>query len=195
MLDAHNLWELVEARAATSPDARMTVDEHGRSVTFGEYRNAAERAAAGLAGLGVEAGDVVSWVLPTWHESLVLVVALCRLGAVQNPIIPIYRDREVGFCTRQAGHDAAARARKWRGFDFEAMARAHRGRRPGALRGEVCDHAAPRRGPGWAAIPASEPRRPGPTSSSAGSSTRRARRPIRRAPVTPTATSSSPPGA
>jgi len=122
MLEGRNLWELVEARAAASPDVGMTTDEDGRTVTFGEYRDAAERAAAGLAAHGVGAGDVVSWVLPTWHESLVLIAALCRLGATQNPIIPIYRDREVGFVTRQAGAELLIVPGEWRGFDYAAMA-------------------------------------------------------------------------
>ena len=41
---------------------------------------------------------------------MVLFGALRRLGAVQNPILPIYREREVGFIVRQAGVDAAGRA-------------------------------------------------------------------------------------
>ena len=67
--------------------------------------------AAGLAAEGVGPDDVVSWVLPTWIESLVLFGALRRLGAVQNPILPIYREREVGFIVRQAQPQAAGHAR------------------------------------------------------------------------------------
>jgi acyl-coenzyme A synthetase/AMP-(fatty) acid ligase len=70
----------------------------------------------------VSEGDVVSWVLPTWHGSLVLIAALARIGAVQNPIIPIYRDREVGFVTRQAQASLLIVPGEWRGFDYEAMA-------------------------------------------------------------------------
>ncbi len=122
MLEGRNLWELVEARAEASPDEVMTIDESGQTITFGEYRVAAERVAAGLAGQGVGVGDVVSWVLPTWHGSLVLIAALCRLGAVQNPIIPIYRDREVGFVTAQAQAKVLIVPGEWRGFDYTAMA-------------------------------------------------------------------------
>ena len=122
MLEGRNLWELVEARAEASPDAVMTIDESGQTITFGEYRAAAERVAAGLAAEGVGAGEVVSWVLPTWHGSLVLIAALCRLGAVQNPIIPIYRDREVGFVTAQAQAKVLIVPGEWRGFDYTAMA-------------------------------------------------------------------------
>src|SRR5438128_85718 len=97
MLEAGTLWELVEKRAAVSPDARMVADERGDSLTFGAFKTAAERAAAGLAAAGVGEGTVVSWQLPSWTESMVLCAALARLGAIQNPILPIYREREVGF--------------------------------------------------------------------------------------------------
>ena len=54
---------------------------------------------------------------------IVLVGALSRLGVVQNPILPIYREREVGFVTRQTGAKVLAVPGEWNGFDFEAMAR------------------------------------------------------------------------
>ena len=54
--------------------------------------------------------------------SAALVGALCRLGAVQNPIIPIYRDREVGFVTKQAGTKLLIVPGTWRDFDYVAMA-------------------------------------------------------------------------
>jgi acyl-CoA synthetase (AMP-forming)/AMP-acid ligase II len=69
-------------------------------------------------------GTPVSWQLPTWIESFVLVGALARLGAVQNPILPICREREVGFMTRQTGARFLVVPGEWRGFDYPAMARA-----------------------------------------------------------------------
>jgi acyl-CoA synthetase (AMP-forming)/AMP-acid ligase II len=124
MLDAGNLWALLDARVAATPDAVMAIDQDGRRLTFSEYRDQAERAAAGLSAMGIGEGDVVSWQLPTWLESLVLVAALSRLGAVQNPMLPIYRQREVAFVTRQAGSKLLAVPGTWRGFDYEEMARA-----------------------------------------------------------------------
>jgi acyl-CoA synthetase (AMP-forming)/AMP-acid ligase II len=131
MLDAGNLWELLEARVAVTPDAPMAIDQDGRVLTFAEYRAEAERAAAGLARLGIGEGDVVSWQLPTWLESLVLVAALGRLGVVQNPMLPIYRQREVSFVTRQAGSRLFVVPGTWRGFDYEAMAKEIAGGQPG----------------------------------------------------------------
>ena len=123
--DARSLWELVERRAEVTPDALLGTDEDGRTLTFAAYRAAAERAAAGLvADHGVVEGMAVSWQLPTWFESMTLVGALARLGAVQNPILPIYRQREVGFVARQTGASLLVVPSTWKGFDFEAMARA-----------------------------------------------------------------------
>ena len=50
--------------------------------------------------------------------------ALRRLGAVQNPILPIYREREVRFIIRQAGSALLVVPSTWKGFDYEAMAHA-----------------------------------------------------------------------
>jgi cyclohexanecarboxylate-CoA ligase len=53
----------------------------------------------------------------------VLEFALARLGAVQVPIIPIYREREVGGVLRATGAEWFLVPGVWRGFDYEAMAR------------------------------------------------------------------------
>jgi cyclohexanecarboxylate-CoA ligase len=131
MIDGRTLWELLDNRVAATPDAVMAIDENGTSMTFAEYRSAAERAAAGLARHGIGAGDVVSWQLPTWLESLVLVSALARLGAIQNPMLPIYRQREVGFITKQAGTRLLIVPGTWRTFDYEEMAREIAAGQPG----------------------------------------------------------------
>src|SRR4051794_17014151 len=83
------LWQLVVARAALTPDKRMAIDEHGRTMTFGDFHDWSERVAAGLGDHGIGVGTRVSWMLPTRFEALVLAAALARVGAVQNPILPI----------------------------------------------------------------------------------------------------------
>ena len=129
---APTLWELIEARAAATPDAVLAHEDTGKELTFASYRDACLRAAAGLfVDHGVTVGTSVSWELPTWNESLVLVGALCRLGARQNPLIPIYRHREVGFITAQSEASLLVVPTVYRGFDFEAMAHEIAAGRPG----------------------------------------------------------------
>ncbi|MFI6103680.1 class I adenylate-forming enzyme family protein [Streptomyces sp. NPDC051310] len=123
-LDASTtLWELVERRARLTP-GRPVLLQGGRTLTFAGLRDRAERTAAGLWRMGVRPGTVVGWQLPTRIETVVLCVALARLGAVQTPLIPFYRDREVGFALRASGAAffAVPGPGPWRGFDHGAMA-------------------------------------------------------------------------
>jgi len=119
---AGSLWELVERRAAATPDRVMLVDDLDRAVTFDEFRRRAERVAAGLSAMGVGPGSTVSWQLPTRIETIVLSMALARLGAVQNPIIHIYREREVAFALGQTGSGIFFVPGVFKDFDFVAMA-------------------------------------------------------------------------
>src|SRR5512145_2470772 len=119
-----SIWGLVEERAAASPDRPMLLDERDRRVTFGECRVRAERLAAGLLALGIGEGTPVTWQLPTRIESVLLSLALARLGALQNPILPLYREREVSAVLRETGARFLIVPRVFRGFDHLAMARA-----------------------------------------------------------------------
>jgi acyl-CoA synthetase (AMP-forming)/AMP-acid ligase II len=117
-----SVWSLIEARASATPDAVMVIDEDERSLTFAEYRRAAEETAAGLLALGIAADTKVSWQLPTRIESFVLVGALSRLGAVQNPMLPIYREREISFMLREMRPRTMIVPSVWKGFSYEALA-------------------------------------------------------------------------
>lgn len=118
------LWALLERQVAETPGRELLLDEHGRRLTFAQFRDAAERVAAGLHQLGVTDGTNVSWQLPTRIEAVVLVAALSRLGAVQNPMLPTYRQREVAFITSQTHARLLVVPGTVRGFDHPAMARA-----------------------------------------------------------------------
>ncbi|WP_394998369.1 hypothetical protein [Sphingomonas sp.] len=51
----------------------------------------------GLAGLGLVAGDVISFQMTNWIEAAVVNLAATLSGLVINPIVPISRDAEVGM--------------------------------------------------------------------------------------------------
>ncbi|MEU8837830.1 AMP-binding protein [Streptomyces roseus] len=121
------LWELVAARAALSPGATVLIEAaedpaDDRTLTFAELRDRSEQVAAGLYGMGVRPGTVVAWQLPTRIETVLLSLALARIGAVQTPVIPFYRDREAGFALRESKAEFFAVPGVWRGFDHTAMA-------------------------------------------------------------------------
>jgi acyl-CoA synthetase (AMP-forming)/AMP-acid ligase II len=115
------LVDLLDARAAASPDRTFLVDERGRRMTCAELRNESVRVAARLAGAGVDPGSLVSWVLPTSIDTVVVMAALSRLGAMQNPIIPVYREREIGHILDEAAVDLMVVTPQWRGVDYLAL--------------------------------------------------------------------------
>ena len=118
---AASLWDLLDKRAAATPDQLLLIDDAGRRLTCAEFKAEAERVAAGFTALGIGEGTAVTWELPTRIETVTASFALSRLGAVQNPIIHIYRHREVGFCIRQTGAEFVLHPGEWGGFDYQAM--------------------------------------------------------------------------
>jgi cyclohexanecarboxylate-CoA ligase len=115
------VWRLVERAAREHPDRVLFGDEHGRVLTARDFRDVAERVAAGLS---VRPGQVVSWQLPSVLEAPVLLAALARVGAVQNPLITALRYREMSHIIKQVGTSLLIVPNVWRGFDHDAMAHA-----------------------------------------------------------------------
>ncbi|MCW2934653.1 MAG: cyclohexanecarboxylate-CoA ligase [Actinomycetia bacterium] len=120
MPQERSFWHLVCDAAARAPERVVLADDYGRTLTTAGLRDAAERVAAGLP---VRLGMVVSWQLPTTLEACVLMCALARLGAVQNPVIPVLREREVALITKAVGTGLFITASNWRGFGHAEMGR------------------------------------------------------------------------
>src|SRR2546422_2604649 len=100
-----SLSAMLAERARRTPERVYLIEgrrEGGRSYTFGDLAARAGRMAGALLGLGVRPGQVGSWQLPNWFEGAALAVAIDSIGAVSNPIIAIYREREMSFVCRQA---------------------------------------------------------------------------------------------
>ncbi|ARF55853.1 AMP-binding protein [Streptomyces gilvosporeus] len=138
MPDTATLWDLVARRAAHAPDAPALIQgaesaRDERRITFGALRRRAERVAAGLYELGVRPDSRVVWQLPTRIETVLFSLALARIGAVQSPVIPLYRDHEVGQVLRRTRAAFFAVPGTWRGFDHGAMARRLAAGLPGPL--------------------------------------------------------------
>lgn len=151
-----SLWSLIERRAEVTPGGLLAHEDTGRELTFGSYREACLRAAAGLfVRHGVGRDTPVSWELrPGTNRSSWS--ARSPGSARQNPLIPIYRDREVGFITDQSRASLLVVPTVHRGYDFEAMAERVAGERPG-LSILVADRRLPEADPGGLPEPEAPP--------------------------------------
>ncbi|HSZ42320.1 MAG TPA: AMP-binding protein [Trebonia sp.] len=114
---------------AARPDGTAVIDSRAE-VTWREIGVRVDRAARGLLALGVRPGDVVSVQLPNWSEFLVAHLAACRIGAVTNPVVPTFRERELEFMLGLAEAKVVVVPRVFRGHDYPGMYRALRDRLP-----------------------------------------------------------------
>jgi fatty-acyl-CoA synthase len=89
--------------------------------SYGEVRAKAERLAAGLAEIGVRAGDRVALLMANYAEFVPLAFAVWRLGATLIPLNFAFRANELGYVLKQSGARALITMGEFRGLDYLAM--------------------------------------------------------------------------
>lgn len=89
--------------------------------TYAELARMANRMAVGLHRLGIGRNDVVSCQLPNWWQFTLLYLACARIGAVLNPVMPIFRERELGFMLGHAESKLMVVPQRFRNVDYGAM--------------------------------------------------------------------------
>ena len=87
-----------------------------RRFTYRELATLADRIAVGR-------NDVVAMQLPNGWRFTALYLACSRIGAVLNPLMPIFREHELLFMLRHAEAKVFVEPTVFRHFDHEAMAR------------------------------------------------------------------------
>lgn len=93
-----------------------------RDFTWAELDRMANRVAVGLTRLGVERDDVVSCQLPNSWQFVATYLGCARIGAVFNPVMPIFREHELTFMLRHGEAKVLVVPKVFRNFDHEAMA-------------------------------------------------------------------------
>jgi len=103
--------------------ASVKVETGARTdLTYRQLDRLARRAAVGLTRLGVVSGDVVTCQLPNGWEFVVTYLACTRVGAVFNPVMHIFRERELEFILGHGESKVFVVPALFRGFDHAAMA-------------------------------------------------------------------------
>lgn len=129
---AQGLWhdrtinDALDACLATCPDklALTAVQVETGQVqrfTYQDLGQMADRIAVGLARLGVGKNDIVACQLPNWWQFTLTYLACSRIGAVVNPLMHIFRERELSFMLQHGEAKVVIAPKVFRGFDFEQM--------------------------------------------------------------------------
>lgn len=121
--------DLLEAAIAEYPDKKAIVayrmdkgfDKPTKILTYRELGEAVSKAAGSFRALGIGKGDIVGLMIPNWWEFAVAAYALARIGAIGNPLMHIFRERELRFMLGFAEAKAIVIPKVFRGHDFEVM--------------------------------------------------------------------------
>jgi len=92
-------------------------------LSYRDLDRQVDRIARGLVALGVGRQDVVTWQLPNRWEFIALALACTRIGAVANPVMPIFRQHELNFMLNFGESKIFIVPKRFRHFDYETMAR------------------------------------------------------------------------
>lgn len=113
--------DLALQRATSDPDREIILLEDEPPITNAAIVLEAQQLATGLQQLGMTAGDVISFQLPSWREAVAIDLAASMLGLVVNPIIPIYRERELRFILGDAQTRLLFIPHTFRSVDYPKM--------------------------------------------------------------------------
>ena len=99
----------------------MAIIDKNSRYTYRELGKLVDRVALGLLKLGLKKGDVISFQLPNWNEFVILHFAATRIGAISNPLVPIYREREIDFMVKMVESKTIVIPDHFRGFNYTEM--------------------------------------------------------------------------
>ena len=120
------ITELVAQHARERPNDRAVVEvgESGvvREWSFSELADTADRWATLLLELGVRPGEPVAYQLPNVLEFVAISLGALRIGAVCEPLMPIFREHELEFMLRESGARVLIVPAEFRGHDHATMA-------------------------------------------------------------------------
>jgi len=106
----------------TDPDRVLVVDRE-REFTLRQLYDEARTLARALVGRGYKPGDTISFQLPNWYETVVINLAAAMAGLVVHPLVPIYRDMEVGFMLQDCRSKLIFIPGTFRKYDYREMMR------------------------------------------------------------------------
>jgi cyclohexanecarboxylate-CoA ligase len=118
----------LDRHARERPGARAVVevaaDGGVRELTWSELKRDSDRIAHGLLELGVKPNENVAFQLPNRLEFVTIALGTLRAGAVCEPLMPIFRERELEFMLRESGARVLFVPDRFRGRDHVAIAAA-----------------------------------------------------------------------
>jgi long-chain acyl-CoA synthetase len=97
-----SVQQLFDEASERAP-GKVAVAFYGRSITYGELRDATDRLANALAAKGVKKGDRVALYLLNSPQFIIAYFGALKCGATVTPISPVYTSHEVRYQLEDSG--------------------------------------------------------------------------------------------
>ena len=125
----------LDATLVQDPELPAITDYNGEtgqstSISYGQLDRLSRRLGLALINYGIQAGDVVSVQLPNWWQFIAMHLACARIGAITNPLMPIFRERELTYMLGFAESKMMIAPDRFRGFEYKPMMEGIRGELP-----------------------------------------------------------------
>lgn len=98
-----------------------TETESLNKMTYRQLGDKVNRISSGLIQLGVKPQDIVSFQIPNWWEFVAVQLACLRVRAIPNPLMTIFRERELQYMLEFAESEVVIAPRSFRSFNHEEM--------------------------------------------------------------------------
>ncbi len=84
-------------QASLNPDKVFVTDDQSGRLTYAEIDSASDKVAAWLFEVGIRAGDVVTFQLPTWVEFVPIFLGIAKAGGVMHPVARNYSEDDLAY--------------------------------------------------------------------------------------------------
>jgi long-chain acyl-CoA synthetase len=101
-IEPRPLYSILDESAKKYPDHNALIF-FGNTIKYKDLKESVERFAGALSELGVKKGDVVSLILPNSPQFVIAYYATLKIGAIVNPINPLYKPSELEYIINNSG--------------------------------------------------------------------------------------------
>ena len=115
------LAQVAQIRAEQRPTGTALQFDSGVTLTYQEAWQGGLKLASAMQNMGLKPGDTLSFQLPNTPEAVFVAIAASICGLIINPVVPIYRGKELGFILSDARTRILFIPFEIRGFNYVEM--------------------------------------------------------------------------
>jgi acyl-CoA synthetase len=112
--------ELFGRAAQALPEKVAVRDASGARLSYAALDRQSHAVAGFLASRGIDKGDIVTVCLPNWWQTVVVFLAVMKIGAVVNPVPTTYGRADLSYVLQKCRSAALFIAGRFRSTDFTA---------------------------------------------------------------------------